>query len=118
MENKTIILDFGIFQHRSIYATLKNRTIPATYTCLSAMLGCSRKIGITKSDKIIIACDGRGNWRKSYETDYKGNRAQKRKESPIDWDKEFEKMNWLLQVLDQSTTFHVVKLPKIEADDI
>ena len=117
MKNKTIILDFGIFQFRSIFATLNNPTIPATYTCLAAIIGCLKKIGVTKSDNIIIACD-KGSWRKDFSKEYKADRAEKRKKSPIDWQSEFEKMNQLLQTLDLSTIFHVIKLPKIEADDI
>jgi len=118
MKNKVIVLDWGIYSHRAIFSSFKNPGASATYIATTMILGNLKRIGVTNDDKIIIACDGRGNWRKAFETDYKGNRAQKRKESPIDWDKEFEKMNWLLQVLDQSTTFHIVKLPKIEADDI
>lgn len=115
--NKTVVLDFGIFQFRSIFATLNNPTIPATYTCLAAIIGCLKKIGIARSDKIIIACD-KGSWRKEFSKEYKADRAEKKKKFPINWNDEFEKMNQLLQTLDLSTVFHVIKLPKIEADDI
>ena len=49
---------------------------------------------------------------------YKGDRSQKRKESPIDWDKEYKQMNWLLEKLDLATNFNQILLPRTEADDI
>lgn len=120
MENKSkiIICDFGILSHRSIFSTVRNSTVPATYVCLSSIIGCLKRIGVNKEDKVIIAIDARNSWRKDYEISYKADRSQKRKESPIDWDKEYKNINWLLEKLDLATNFHNILLPRCEADDI
>lgn len=116
--NKIIVLDFGIFQHRAIFATLNNPTIPATYTCMSMIIGNLARIGIDETDTVIVACDHLKSWRKDLEESYKANRAQKRAESPIDWHEEYRKMDELLDTLDISTNWHIIKLPHLEADDI
>ena len=36
--NKIIFIDFGIFLHRSIFASLNTPKIPATYTCLGMII--------------------------------------------------------------------------------
>jgi hypothetical protein len=108
--SKIIILDFGIYQHNAIYNIVNNPGIPATYTCLSMILGNLKRVGVSPDDKVIIACDARGSWRKEYEEDYKGDRAQKRKDSRIDWDKEYAAMEWLLQKLDKATAWNIIKI--------
>ena len=108
--SKVIVLDWGIYSHRAIFATVNNPKIPATYTCLSMILGNLKRIGVDPDDKIIVAVDSRGSWRKQLEKDYKGDRKQKRKESPIDWDSEYRKMGELLNTLDSATDWNIVKI--------
>lgn len=118
MNSKIIVIDWGIFSHRAIFASVRNPGVPSTYTCLSMVLGCLKRVGVDKQDKVIIAIDARNSWRKDFETSYKGDRSQKRKESPIDWDKEYKQMNWLLEKLNQATNFNQILLPRTEADGI
>jgi len=119
MKNKTVILDWSIFLFRSAYGSIHNPTIPVTYTALNMIIGNLRRIGISPDDTIIVACDGsKGNWRKKYEPEYKGNRKEQREKSGINFVKIFEDFDWLLQKVDQATNWHVVKLDTIEADDI
>lgn len=117
-KNKIIVIDWGIISHRSIFASVRNPGVPATYTALSSVIGNLKRIGVNKEDKVIIACDARNSWRKDFEVDYKGDRSKKRKESPIDWDKEYKNMNWLLEKLDLATNFQNILLPRCEADDV
>jgi len=116
--SKVIVCDWGILSHRAIFATAHNPGVPATYTCLSMMIGNLKRIGVTPDDTIIVAVDSRGSWRKEYEKEYKGDRAKKRKESNIDWTKEYSQMEWLLQKLEEATKFHIIKIDHLEADDI
>jgi len=118
MKNKVIVLDFGILSHRAIFVSGKNPSISSAHTCLASIIGCLKKIGVNKEDKVIIAVDARNSWRKDYEKDYKGDRAEKRKNSSIDWSKEYENMNWLLDKIDKATKFNIIKLLRTEADDI
>lgn len=116
--SRIIVLDWGCLSHQSIFATFNNPNVPATYTCLSSIIGCLKKVGVSKEDKIIIGVDYRSSWRRKILPEYKANRSQKRKESLINWEKEFKAMDWLLDKIDNATSFSVIKLPHIECDDI
>jgi len=117
--NKLIILDYNIFLFRAIFAWRKNKEIPPTYTCLNMMLSSLRKIGIDPFDEIILACDGKGNWRKDYEKEYKANRKAFRESfEDINWSEMFDDFDELLNNLNAGTTWQVIKIDKIEADDI
>lgn len=116
--SKVVIIDWGIFLHRSAYASVNNPNIPATYTCLNMILSCLKKIGLNPDDKVIIAVDGRNSWRKDYDTNYKGDRKEKRDKSGIDWTKEFANFDWLLKKIDEATDWNIVKEDRLEADDI
>lgn len=117
--NKLIILDYSIFVHRAIFAWRKNKQIPPTYTALNMILSSLRKIGIDPFDEIILACDGKGNWRKDYEKEYKANRKAFRESfEDINWKEMYNKFDELLDNLNTGTTWQMVKIAKIEADDI
>lgn len=120
MENKgkIIILDWGMFLHTSIFAWRRNKAIPAEYTCLNMMLSSLRKIGVESYDTIIVACDYGHSWRKEIEKEYKADRAEKRdKYEDIDWKLMYSKFNTLLDRIDHSTDWHIVKENHLEADD-
>ncbi len=65
--SKVVILDMGIYIHRNIFANWNNPKTTPVHTCLASIIGALRKVGVTKEDLIIMACDGRKNWRKLYE---------------------------------------------------
>ena len=117
--NKLIVIDWSIFVHRAIFSYRYNRQIPVEYTALNMILSCLIKIGLDTSDKVIVACDGRGNWRKDYEAQYKANRKEYRESfDDIDWNDMWSKFNVLLEKVNESTNWYVIKIDKIEADDI
>lgn len=75
------------------------------------ILSCLKIIGIEQEDIIICACEGGKNWRKQHSTEYKSDRK------PIPqyfWDE----MNDLLDDIDISTNWNIIKIQTIEADDI
>lgn len=118
-KSKVIFIDFGLFMHRSIFGTKINPIpIPATYSCVRKILNCLKLIGVDQEDIIIVAMDGKGNWRKELDPNYKGNRREKRDNSGIDWYYWFGEFNKLVEVLKESTPFHYLRLDRIEADDI
>jgi len=118
MKNKVIILDWSIFLFRSAFVFKKNPKMRPTFTAMSMIIGNLKKIGIDPDDIIIIACDGKGNWRKKFEPTYKENRPEQRKKSGIDFTKIFKDFNWLIKKVDEATNWHIIKLDLIEADDI
>lgn len=139
MENKSkvILIDAGYLIHKSIYQ--RNRMlmikqnlldegkeleaskifiVPSTYTFMVSMISSLKKIGVDKDDKVIIAVDGRHNWRKDFDKNYKATRSDARaKATFVNWTKEFERMNGLLELINSSTPFFIVKAEGLEADD-
>lgn len=117
-KGKVILLDFGFFLHRAVFGWARTRQIPATWTCLNMMLSNMSKIGVEPDDIIIVAIDGRNNWRKDVDANYKANRKDLRSASGIDWQSWYEKFNVMVERLKKSTPFHFVKIDRLEADDI
>lgn len=118
MENKVIIVDWGICTHKAIFALKFNPAIPATFTACNMMIGWLYRLNIDPDDIIIVACDGRNSWRKDFELAYKGDRKQKRQDSLIDWDSEYKKMGDLAERLNQGLNWHFIKINRLEADDV
>lgn len=116
--NKVIFLDFGIFLHRSIFASLNNPKIPSTYTCLNMITSCLKRIGIDPDDRVIVAVDGGKSWRKDVDSNYKANRKEAREKFDIDWNREYNNFNLLLEKLSVATDWNIVEIDGIEADDI
>lgn len=117
-ENKVILIDWGLFMHTAIFSTVKMTEMRPTYLVIRMIIASLMRVGVDKDDLVIIAVDGRGNWRKDFDSAYKANRPAAREKSGIDfpyWYKEFDK---LLSKLNASTNFCSVKIPKMEADDI
>lgn len=117
--SKVIVLDFGIFLHRAIFAWIKNRQVPPTYTCMNMIMSCLKRVGINKDDLIIVAVDSeKGSWRKRYEKAYKANRKEQRARYNIDWKDVYGQFDVLLSKLNVATDWQIVKLDHMEADDI
>lgn len=112
--------------HRAVFAwssQQKKKTpgdfvAPAHYSCLRSFIYILQRLGIKRDDTVIVAIDGRGNWRKDIVKEYKGNRKDLREKSGIDWGYWFDKFNVMIEKLKESTPFHYIRLDKIEADDI
>jgi len=119
LDNKIIFIDWGIYLHKSIFAS-KKVSMPPTYTALSMIIGDLKKVGVNLDDIVIIACDshGKGHWRRDLDSSYKHTRKKKREDSGIDWETYFNLFDNLLNDLDLSTPFHIVEIDRLEADDI
>ena len=116
---KIIIVDWGCIMFSAIYAHKYTPQIPVTYTVLNMCLANLLKVGVNTEDTVIIACDKGHSWRKEYDVQYKAGRKEDReKHTEINWDLTFESMNNLLIQLDISTTWHIIQIESMEADDI
>lgn len=116
--DKIVILDWGMFIHRAGYASKNNPSIPVNYTVLNMVLSCLRKIGIDPFTQILIACDSRKNWRKSYDQNYKANRKELREKSGLDWKTMYAGFDELLGQLEKGTDWNIISVESVEADDI
>lgn len=117
---KIIFVDFSIFMHRAIYScAYRNELQFSCYLCLSMIFSSLRNVGITTSDIIILAGDTQQNWRKCLDCSYKANRAEKKKkDSRIAWEVQYAKFNNLLEHIQNTLPFNVIKIDTLEADDI
>lgn len=117
--SKAIFIDWSIFVYQAIFAcNSPDRQAFTTFTCLRSVLAALSKISISKGDIIILACDGRNTWRRDLDKNYKSDRQTKRDKLDINWTQQFGDFNSLLENLKPSTPFNIIKLDRIEADDI
>lgn len=123
---KVVIVDMSVLAFKSIFnfeLALKYRkvtgfTLPASYTYVSSLISCLKKINISSDDTVILALDDK-SWRKSLHSDYKANRQEAReKHTLIDWQKEFDAISKVNSQLDYATPFHLLRIPNCESDDI
>ena len=120
--NKVVIIDSGVVTHRSIFAWgaekkrnlekgISEDPIPASYTYLNTCYSILKRVGIDRSDIIIIAQDGRNSWRKAFLEAYKGQRGALRdSHEEINWDLQYGMINKLERQLDDSTNWYFIKL--------
>jgi len=111
MKNKAIVLDMGLFTHRTYFASLSGSGMNLKFTCMSMMLSCLKIVGVNKGDLVICACEGLNNWRKQYSTEYKSDRQ---KIPQTFWDE----MNDMMEDIDIATNWAIIKVPTLEADDV
>jgi 5'-3' exonuclease len=81
-----------------------------------SLLLLTRKLNIALSD-IVICCDGRGNWREMFNPYYKQGRKESKEESEINFNELARLQNNFLNDL-KVLNFNVVKIAKMEGDDI
>lgn len=116
-----ILIDWNIFVFRSIFAweSAKEKSVPPTYTALSMLLGTLKRIHCHPDDTFILAIDSpMGSWRKKIDNAYKANRKADREKHDIDWKQMFRDFDQLVQKIDRTSPFHVMKIDYMEADDI
>lgn len=68
--------------------------------------------------EIVIAVDSDNVWRKDYHPFYKASRAEGRKASDINWTKVYATLNQFLLEIDENFPYKVIKVNRLEADDI
>ena len=125
MPNKVILLDCSVFSFKAAFnaelAVKYRRTegfqMPSHYTYVSSIIAALKKINVSPDDTVILTIDSK-SWRKEFSSDYKGNRKENREKHIIDWDAHFSNVNRVNQQLDYATPFHVIAVPRCEADDI
>ena len=119
MDNKIILIDFGVFLFRAIFSWEKMRKASPTYLALIMLIANIKKVGLDQDDTVIIAVDSsKGSWRKKIDKNYKANRKAARDRHNIDWHKMFGLFNNLIEEIELNTPFHTIEVDTCEADDI
>ena len=114
--NKVIVIDWSVFLKMATNAS-GNCDLEPTFMAMTMILGNLKKIGLEPDDLVIIACDGRDNWRKKYLPETKGDRKEIESKFQERFPGVYEKFDALLDKLDVATDWHIVKHDKLEADD-
>lgn len=118
-----IIVDFSQVMISSIsaaYNTFKDDLTEGMirHIFLNSIREYRKKYSKEFGNDVIIACDGKGYWRKSYFPYYKIKRASNRAESPLDWEFVYKCMDNLYNEIDVYFPYKVVKVDGAEGDDI
>ena len=71
-----------------------------------------------KYGKMIVCCDSSNYWRKDFFPFYKVNRKKNREDSSLDWGLIFDTLDSIQSELREYLPYHVVSVPRCEADDI
>ena len=69
-------------------------------------------------DDLIIACDDKNYWRKSYFPYYKANRKKNRDASDLDWNNIFQSLNKIRDEIRDNFPYRTIQVESAEADDI
>jgi hypothetical protein len=68
--------------------------------------------------KIVIALEGKNNWRREHFDYYKAGRAEDREASDVDWDQLFSHAESFAKDMENHFPFIVLRVDRCEADDI
>ena len=68
--------------------------------------------------ELVLACDGKNNWRRNYYPQYKANRKKGREESDFNWAEAFRIVNKVREELRENFPYKVIHVDECEADDI
>lgn len=69
-------------------------------------------------NEVVLACDGKGYWRKQLYPQYKKSRKSKREAIPIDFNAVFDALEEINRSIRELLPIKVLKIPRCEADDI
>ena len=69
-------------------------------------------------NEIVLATDGKKNWRKEYYLDYKANRTITKNDSDVNFEEFFKELDSILEVIKENFPFKVLAVQEAEADDI
>lgn len=125
MPNKVILLDVSVMSFKAAFnaelaAKYKREggfTLPSHYTYFSSIIATLKKIHVEEGDSVILCVDQK-SWRKELSSEYKSNRKENREKHIIDWDAHFHNVNNVNKQIDYATPFHVISVPRCEADDL
>ena len=68
---------------------------------------------------VILALDSKdGYWRKDLYPPYKADRAKKRREDGVDWERAYAEFDKLIDVIGKYTPWKPIRVSKCEADDV
>jgi len=116
-----VIIDVNHMSIRCLFANAKNFGNPEPELQLHKHMFLTTlfsALGKFSPDEVVLAVDGKGNWRKSIYKSYKENRKIDRENDLFPWDEYFSHFEELIKGIKSTFPFKVIHIPRVEADDI
>lgn len=96
----------------------KSITNIARHAILSSLKFYKAKFQKEFGSEMVIACDSNNYWRKDIFPYYKASRSKQRAKSDLDWRAIFDALDLVREELKETFPYHVLRIPRVEADDI
>lgn len=115
---KVIFVDSSYIMFRVLFAC--RDAYKAQYLYQQMLFGSLQRLHLDPDDLVILALDSpKGSWRKDHDNLYKANRKEQREEHvDINWTTAFKLFDNTISKLYHGTNFQVIRIDRLEADDI
>lgn len=125
-----ILIDVSPMIHRSMHMNREAVIENPKFIChlvASMIISSAEKFGASKANPVILAIDGKNNWRKDFyeknkpdipeykDQKYKGKRV---KDEAFDWETIYSNVAELMDSFRLYSDFHVIEIDRAEADDV
>lgn len=121
-----ILLDLSNIFYRCVFSLEKlNNEIPNYQPSLNELEVAMLKEISSVNDKfkydwgrLMICCDGKGNWRYKYFKEYKQKRSEDKSKDERDWDYLRDLFEKVKKEIKNNSSWPILEVPELEADDI
>ena len=118
-----LILDLNQVMLSNLMVSLSGHKIVMDENLLRHMILNTIRSNLVKfrgeyGDDLVIACDDKNYWRKSYFPYYKANRKKNRDASDLDWNNIFQSLNKIRDEIRDNFPYRTIQVESAEADDI
>lgn len=118
-----LILDLNQVMISNLMVSLGGHKIVMDENILRHMILNTIRSNIVKfreqyGNDLVIACDDKNYWRKSYFPYYKANRKKSRDASDLDWNNIFQSLNKIRDEIRDNFPYRTIQVESAEADDI
>lgn len=115
-----LLVDLNHMFHRCVFSVIGEINESGGWNLLrhSLLSTLLASIGRHDADEVVVAVDSRKNWRKKVFPDYKAQRAAKKKDDPVDWDKAHSLYQKIVGEMRKHFPFKIMQQKYAEADDI
>jgi len=116
-----ILVDFGHLSIRALFASRSVSKEKYKEIFINITLKMLNKIVLRfkiNPSNVILALEGKNNWRRDVDPLYKIQRKINRNKDDINWEEYFNLVNNLIDALDTGTMMKTIKVDRCEGDDI
>lgn len=112
---KILLIDLNELLFKSLFVYHRMKKLSVNFFLLRTLISYIKKF---PDREVILAVDGKHNWRKKVYTAYKAQRKELREKLDIDWEKVFLSFKSLYMNIASHTRIKVIRVDTLEGDDI